>query len=185
MGSNGLYGDTPVSITVTITERRGWTAASTFVCTTAGTYSSAIDYLYNSSHYIQVSHAATNLTGAYASTIFDTTTSKQYLAYITADLTVIGTGSLWSDLLPNSSVLWSESLTTSRTWSEAFAPDAAPAITMKLQYGNTTELGSTLDRLEILSGIVTGRYFKAVVNIIDPQPSIYGIVQLPTIKLAT
>jgi hypothetical protein len=183
-GSNGLYGDSPVSITVTIPDRRGWTASSTFTATTAGTYSTAIDYLYNSSHYIQANHTS-GLAGSFASTIFDTTTSKQYLAYITADLTVIGTGSLWSDLLPTTATLWSESLTTSRTWSEAFAPDAAPAITMKLQYGDTTALGSTLERLEILSGIITGRYFKAVVNIVDPQPSIYGIVQLPVLKLAT
>ena len=176
----------PVSVSVTVPDPpRGYVVGATLTATTAGTYSTATDYLYNTSHYIQVTHSTAGLTGSYASTIFDASTSKQWLAYMQADFTVIGTGSLWSDLLPTTATLWSEALTTSRTWSEAFAPDAAPAVRMKINYGDTTALGSTLERMEILSGLVTGRYFKSIVSITDPQPSIYGIVQLPVLKLAT
>jgi hypothetical protein len=186
LGTNGLYGDTPVSVSVTVPDPpRGYVVGATLTGTTAGTYSTATDYLYNTSHYIQVTHSTAGLTGSYASTIFDASTSKQWLAYMQADFTVIGTGSLWSDLLPTTATLWSEALTTSRTWSEAFAPDAAPAVRMKINYGDTTALGSTLERMEILSGLVTGRYFRSIVSITDPQPSIYGIVQLPVLKLAT
>jgi hypothetical protein len=175
-----------VSVSVTVPDPpRGYVVGSTFTATTAGTYSTAIDYLYNSSHYIQVAHTTAGLVGSYASTIFDASTSKQWLAYMSADFTVIGTGSLWSDLLPTTATIWSASLTTVRTWDDAFSPEYAPAVRMKINYGDTTALGSTLERMEILSGLVTGRYFRSIVAITDPQPSIYGIVQLPVLKLAT
>jgi hypothetical protein len=185
LGTNGLYGDTPRSVSVVVPDPpRGWTVASTFEGTTAGACFDSTVYLYNSSNYIKVNHSSA-LTGSWESTIFDTSTAKEYLAYITSDYTVIGTGSLWSDIFPTTATKWSDVFTVSKTWADAFAPEQAPQIRMKLNYGNTTALGSTIERLEILSGLVTGRYFKSVISIIDPQPSIYGIVQLPTLKLAT
>jgi len=52
----------------------------------------------------------------------------------------------------------------------------------KLNYGDTSALGSTVERQEILSAIVSGRYFQVEISITDPGAAVNALVEHFTLK---
>jgi hypothetical protein len=51
-----------------------------------------------------------------------------------------------------------------------------------MNYGDTLPLSNMVEKLEILSGIVIGRYFQAEIEITDPTTEINAYVESITIK---
>ena len=65
---------------------------------------------------------------------------------------------------------------------EIFELIAAAKVTMTLKYGETNPPTSEVGQLEILSAIVTGRYFQIEIEIIDPSDAVHALVQNFTLK---
>jgi hypothetical protein len=55
-------------------------------------------------------------------------------------------------------------------------------VKIKINYGDTESLGSSVERMEILSAILTGRYFQVEIEITDPSAAVNALVQNFTMK---
>jgi len=140
---------------------------------------------YYSGPYVRNTHT-TGLVGVWRSPIWDATTNRTWLAYVDSSFVVLGGGNTWSAKFPTTSITWAAAgLNSTVRWSEWFAPSAAPAIRMQINYGPTTALGYTADRAEIMCAVVSGRYFQVETCVTDPDPTIYGMVRSPAIVLCT
>jgi len=182
-GQNGLYGDTPVSAYVSLADPPDhWSVAATsFGDYSSGTFNNTEVVSYSGENHLKCSHTAAELTGSYLSPVIDRGASGRYLAYILADALITGAGQTWADVVPGSTT-WAQ-LDISRRWREIFQPSAAPAIRMRLRYGDTNPPANVVDRLEILSAIVEGRYFQVEIEITDPDLTITGLISPYTLKL--
>jgi hypothetical protein len=143
---------------------------------TPGIHSNTSWVSYSGNDYLKCLHLHGNLTGVYTSEIFDLTSSDRYLVYILADIVVIGTGTTWSAQVA-SPVKWSDVSADTRSWADIFEPLQAPQVTMNLKYGDSSPPANTVRKMEILSTVVTGRYFQVEITIIDPTPNIYALVE--------
>lgn len=180
---NGLYGATPVSAYLTLAEPPDhWTVAETSAGDyTGGTFTNAEMVSYSGENHLKCSHTGGVLVGSYLSPVIDLGASGHFLAYILADPTVVGAGQTWDDVVPGSTT-WAQ-LDVSRRWREIFQPAAAPTIRMRLRYGDTSPPTNVVDRLEILSAIIEGRYYQVEIEITDPALTITGLVGPYTLKL--
>lgn len=188
LSNNGKYGASPQSASVDLQDPPdGWTVQSTQTSDySTGTHDNTEQTTYNSKYYLKCSHGSAGLSGTYKSSIFDLGASSRYLCYVLADIVVTGTGTTWEDVIPDNSLvstLWSDIDIANRTWAEIFALVAGPQVRMRLYYGNSSPPTSYVDRMEILSAIVTGRYFQVQIEITDPSPDIYALVEHFTLKL--
>ena len=193
-GTNGLYGDDPQSAAATISLPTGWTEYDTF----SDDYSDGTSNVFinveqvPATSQLKCSHedstAGVVLTGSYTSDIFDTGIAAQlYYMFIEAEITVIGPGSYWSDIVVDVNTLWSEVGITTRSWYEIFTVDEAPKVTMYIDYklleGDTT--WSEIKNAEILSALVIARYFRVRIEIEDPSNEIHAYVSSFDLKLHT
>lgn len=79
------------------------------------------------------------------------------------------------------STTWND-VGSTKTWNEIFEPSAAPSVSIKLLYGDTSPPTNEVSGLEILSAIVTARYYQVEITITDPTNEIYAYVQNFTLK---
>jgi hypothetical protein len=101
----------------------------------------------------------------------------EYLAYIRAEITVLGAGNTWDHQVPIP-YTWDQARASERTWLEIFTLTAAPSVSMKLKYGATNPPTSEVSRLEILSTVLTGfRYLQLEITITDPSEGINALVE--------
>ncbi|MHC4159726.1 MAG: hypothetical protein ACYSSO_11690 [Planctomycetota bacterium] len=139
--------------------------------------------IYNAHDYLRCRHQGGNLVGTYTSPVFDLGSAGRYLAYIVgqdtseADIVVVGFGTTWDAQVPVPTT-WENINVSTYTWTNIFALDQGPSVEMRLYYGQTSPPTNYLDKMEILSGIVTdARYFRVRITITDPAPEIYAYVE--------
>ncbi|HQP29942.1 MAG TPA: phage tail protein [Deltaproteobacteria bacterium] len=183
LGNNGQYGATPRSATVALIDPPdGWAVQSTQTCDySSGTHTNTERTTYNSEYYLKCSHTGGVLTGTYLSPVYDLGAVGRYLVYCLADQVVTGAGTTWNSQLP-SGATWNSINIATRRWNEIFELAAGPSIAIKLNYGDTSALGSTVERQEILSAIVSGRYFQVEISITDPGAAVNALVEHFTLK---
>lgn len=183
VSSNGQYGDTPRSAYVTLADPPDhWTVQATQAGDyTSGTFTNTQMVLYGGANYLKCSHTGGVLNGSYKSAVIDRGASGRYLAYILASMVVTGEGQRWADVVP-SGTTWA-TMGITRKWRDIFLPLAAPSVKMKLWYGDTNPPTNVVERMEILSAIVQGRYFQVEIEIIDPTLTVNALVEHFTLKL--
>jgi hypothetical protein len=191
LSNNNEYGATPRSASASLKDPPdGWTVQATETCdysSGTGTHDNTEETTYDEESYLKCSHDASeeSLTGTFTSEIYDRGSSERYLIYVLADIVVLGAGNTWDDVIPDDSVvstLWSEIGIDTRTWTEIFELTAGPQMKMRLKYGETSPPTNTVEKQEILSTIVTGRYFQVEIEIEDPSDAINALVQHFTLK---
>jgi len=137
---------------------------------------------YDATDYLKCSHNWGVLTGVYTSDIFDLLASGRYMVYIDAPVVVTGVGTTWDDIIPSPDT-WNNIDISNKTWSQIFELSAGPKVQISLLYGETSPPANEVKRLEILSTIVTGRYFQVKITIIDPSEAINALVKNFTMQL--
>jgi len=75
-----------------------------------------------------------------------------------------------------SSATWDD-VDVSRTWTQIFELTAGASVQITLKYGDTSPPAYEVEKMELLSGIVTGRYFQVEIKIIDPSDAINALVE--------
>jgi len=103
------------------------------------------------------------------------------MVYVLAAIVVTGAGTTWGDVIPPPDI-WTEIGITTRQWAEIFSLAAGPSVTMKLKYGETSPPTNEVEMMEILSAIVTGRYFQLEIVITDPSDAVNALVENFTMK---
>jgi len=185
LGTNGEYGATPVSASAELADPPdNWEVIHSNTCDyTAGDHDNteritADDY----TDWLKCSHAGGILTGTYLSPEYDIGSSERVLLYVQADVAVIGTGTTWDDRFP-SGTTWAEGGATTLSWAEIFELAVGPRIQMKVYYGGVSgALANEVERMEILSAIITGQYFQVEITITDPAADVNAYVEDFTIK---
>jgi len=152
------------------------------VCMVRGTFTNTQCYLYSQDPYIRCIDGV--LTGTYLTHIFDRGASNEYMIYELGDLVVVGSGTDWSSAIPGTTT-WSEIGLDTRTWVQIFSLTSAPAITMILKHGDASPPANDVDKFEILSTIVTARYYQVEITITDPSINLNALVEAPVVKFCT
>lgn len=128
----------------------------------------------------------TSLNARYTSPVYDLGSKQNYLAYILADITVLGAGTAWEDVFISGECWTWEELNVRRPWYQIFEMEEAPKVRMTLRWGDTSgELVNEAPRMEILSTMVNGRFFQLQIDIEDPSYGVYAMVGDYTIKLCS
>ena len=153
--------------------------------TTGGGYHDNTEHItYNAHDYLRCKHLHGQLVGTYTSPIFDTEiAADRYLAYVVgqdtseADIVVVGVGTTWDSQLPTPNT-WASVSADTNTWTNIFSLDAGPSVSIRLYYGETSPPTNYVDKMEILSAILTNaRYFQVKITITDPSLEIYAYVE--------
>ncbi|MBW2024366.1 MAG: hypothetical protein JRH08_00735 [Deltaproteobacteria bacterium] len=183
LANNGEYGDTPKQASASLQDPPdGWTVQHTEACDySSGTHNNTEQTTYNSEYYLKCSHSSGNLTGTYTSPVYDLGSSGRYMVYVLVDIVVTGAGTTWNDVIPPGTT-WDEIGISSKTWNEIFELNAGPQVKIKLKYGETNPPTNEVEKMEILSAIVTGRYFQVEIEITDPSDAVNVLVEHFTLK---
>ena len=179
LSNNGVYGATPRSAVVVLQEPPdGWAEQANDLCDYdgVGTHDNTEHVIYDANDYLKCSHTADVLTGVYLSPIYDLLASGRYLAYVLTEIAVTGAGTAWDDVMPDPDT-WADIGITTKTWAEIFELPAGPQVRIKLKYGDASPPASEVERQEILSAIVTGRYFQVEITIVDPSLAVNALVK--------
>jgi len=75
------------------------------------------------------------------------------------------------------STAWDDVGISTRSWSEIFELQSGPSVEMRLYYGNSDPPTSYVEKMEILSAIVTARYYRLWIKIVDPSTSVNALVE--------
>ena len=190
LSTNGRYGATPRSATVTLIDPPdSWVVQETFVCDydeSGDDHNNTEQTDYLGENYLKCSHGSGGLSGTYLSQIYDNGSSERFLAYVLADILVLGVGNTWDDVIPDNSIVattWDDIGISTRTWYEIFEMVDAGRISITLKYGATSPPTSEIKMMEILSAIVIGRYFQVEITITDPSDPITSLVENFELKL--
>ena len=75
-------------------------------------------------------------------------------------------------------------------WDNVFASTQAIRVAMKIQWGDaadpaTWDIAAEAKMMEILTTVATGRYFRFIITITDPDPNIYGLIDDVEFALCT
>lgn len=143
------------------------------------TFTNMEQYTYSGDSYIRCRHDGGVLTGTFTTEIYDIGASDRYLVYVLCDVVVIGGGTTWDDLAPPPTT-WDQMGNLS--WDAIFSLDAGPKVEISMLYGDTSPPTNRVEKLEILSAIVTGRYFQVEITITDPTPEVHAMVEEFTLK---
>ena len=200
-GTNDLYGENPQDTSVEVYIAYGWSSYTTFVDdytdSTSGQIFDNVEYIeYSGDDYLKCSHDTNSsyidttaginyLMGHYVSEEFDTgVAADTYYMYIDTEFITVGAGTTWGDLFTDStSDTWAE-VDADRSWKNMFEIDEAPQVNIRLWY--KAESGhdwNYVENAQILAGVVTGRYFKVEIYIIDPSININVYVKSYTLKI--
>jgi hypothetical protein len=182
-GNNGVYGTTPRFATITIPTAHGWSNLDSDTCDySTGNHDNTEQYEYDETLYMRCSHTSSVLEGTYTSPEYDLGSSQTVLAWIEADIVVIGAGTTWADKFP-SPTTWAEGMVATKSWGQIFELSEGPKVEMKIKAGTSSGVyTSFIEKAEILSGIVTGRYFQIEIKITDPNLNVYALVENCTLQ---
>lgn len=75
------------------------------------------------------------------------------------------------------STSWEDINIGSRNWAQIFELTEGPSVTMTLHYGTGATPTDTVEKLEILSAIVTAKSYQLEINITDPSSSITALIE--------
>lgn len=184
LANSGNYGLTPRSASAVLKDPPdGWTLQATETCdyNGVGTHDNTEYVVYDGGDYLKCSHTGGVLVGTYTSPIYDRGASGRYMVFCLVDIVVIGTGTTWDDQIPSPNI-WSSIGIDVKSWAEIFTLVAGPSVSMKLKYGETSPPTSEVVKMEILSAIVTGRYFQMEITITDPSAEINALVEEFSLK---
>jgi hypothetical protein len=145
-----------------------------------GWHNNTTQTTYGGAAYLRCAHVDGDLNGTYVSKIYDRGSSARYMVYILAAVVVSGGGTTWGDIAP-APMTWS-AVNVYRTWGEIFNMTASPQVKMRLKYGDTSPPSNIVEKLEILTAIVTGRYFQVEIEITDPSDEIAALVENFSLK---
>jgi hypothetical protein len=132
-------------------------------------------YSYSGDYYLKCSHDENVLTGTFKSPVYDRGSSARYMVYFLADIVVIGEGTTWDDVMPSPDK-WTDIGISTNRWIDIFEIPDGPSVNIRLYYGDTNPPTNYVDRLEILSAIVTARYFQIEITITDPNNQVNALV---------
>ena len=163
-----------------------------------GTHDNTEHIVYSGQDYLRCKHAGGNLTGVYTSEVFDIGAvegANRHLVYVVGeddaevDIAIVGAGTTWGDKFP-APTTWTEGGALTLSWAQIFSLDKAPRVSMRLYYGSTSPPTSYIDKMEILSGIISVpgdpiRYFRVRITIVDPNINVYAYVEAFDLKFAT
>jgi hypothetical protein len=182
--NNTKYSSNPVTAGATLSDPPdGWSVQHTRSDDySGGTHDNTEQITYDSEAYLKCSHTSGVLTGTYKSPVYDIGSVKRVLAYVLADVTVTGEGTTWADQVPDPTD-WTAINISERSWAEIFTLEEAPRVRMRIRYGETSSLGLMVERQEILTAIIEGRYFQVEIEITDPADTTNALVQNFTLKL--
>lgn len=186
-GTNGLYGTDPQSASATITDPVGWALNTSFTddyTGVSGTFNNTEHVIYAAEDYLQCTHSGGNLIGTYVSREFDTgVAADEYYMYLDAEIAVTGSGTVWTDVFTPTTT-WDDVGAPTKSWNEMFGVEEAPIVNIIIYHKDAGDwIEST--KAEILSAIVTARYFKVGIEITDPIDGINAKVEHFTLKLYT
>ncbi|MHA2069534.1 MAG: hypothetical protein ACXABY_34660 [Candidatus Thorarchaeota archaeon] len=103
--------------------------------------------------------------------------TDDYLAYIRADVTVLGAGNEWDDQVPIP-YTWNAVNADTETWLQLFTLTAAPNVSMKIKYGPTNPPTNEVSRMEIVSAVLNNfQYLQVEITITDPSEGITALVE--------
>ncbi len=181
-GTSTLWGNVPRSAVATLIDPPpGFTVAHTETDDfSTGTHDNTEQTTYNTEDYLAATRVGGSLSGNYKSPIFDLTEVGSYIMYVLADIAVIGQGTDWNSIAPDPTT-WTQ-LGLGMRWLELIELPAGPNVRMKVNYGETSGLGQTVERMEIMMASVNGRYFQIEIDITDPTAEVFALVQNLTIK---
>jgi len=147
---------------------------------TDGVHQNTEHVTYASDDYLTCSHGVTDywdLTGTFTSEVYDLGASGRYLVYLVADIVMTGAGTTWNDVVPSPQT-WEMLQVSTRNWTDIFQLDNGSIVAITLKYkANIGDAWSEVNKMEILSGIVTGRYFQVEITITDPSESVNALVE--------
>ncbi|MEW6670235.1 MAG: phage tail protein [Thermodesulfobacteriota bacterium] len=184
LSNNGSYGDTPRSAAVVLKDPPdGWAVQATEACNYngVGTHDNTEHTVYNLEDYLKCSHTGGVLSGTYLSPVYDRGAVARYMIYVLTEIVVTGAGTTWGDVIPDPNI-WDSIGISLKNWAEIFSLAAGPKVKIKLRYGETSPPTSVVERMEILSAIVTGRYFQVEIIIIDPSAAVNALVKAFSLK---
>lgn len=141
-----------------------------------GIHQNTIAVTYDFEPYLKCRHLHGLLTGSYTSPITDIGSVVRYLVYLIAKIAVTGVGNTWADQFP-APVKWNSVDVENITWAQLFDLDAAPNVNIELYYGDTSPPANSVGRLEILSTIVSARYWQIKITITDPTNEVHALVE--------
>ena len=154
-----------------------------------GSHNNTEHIVYDGTDYLRCKHQGGNLVGVYTSPVFDLGSADRYLAYIVgqniakSDIVVVGFGTTWDAQVPDPTT-WAQISVSTNTWTNIFALDRGPSVAVRLYYGAADPPTNYLDKMEILSGIVTdARYFRVRITITDPTPEVYAYIEKYYLRL--
>jgi len=199
-GTNGLYGTTPQTATVTVAVPKGWSSYTSFVDdyldSTSGqvfvntehlTY--AVDDYLECSHdpaYIDSTAVTSYLNGYYISEQFDNGIAADlYYTFVDTEIVTVGAGSTWDDLfLDSTSSTWADVNANTRTWQDMFEVGEAPQVTIRIWYKATLgDAWSYIENAQILASVVIARYYRVEINVTDPADNVHAYVKNYTLNL--
>ena len=108
------------------------------------------------------------------------------MIYIEVDIVISSAQNTWNGIVVDSNTTWDEINISTRNWTDIFTISEAPIVKMFIDYKSLIgDSWSTMNNAEILSSIMTGRYFRVRVEITDPSDEIHAYVENYTLKLYT
>lgn len=186
-GTNGLYGDDPVTADVSTHVPKGWSAYTTFTddfTDGSATFLNTEHYSYNSADWLKCSHSIT-LSGGYTSIEFDTATAAAtYYVYVDTETTTLGVGTTWNSVLSNETLTWNDIDAENRSWKDIFEVEEAPKLYIRVFYKEEAAHDwSYIESAQVLAGVVKARYFKVEIKIEDPSAATNLLVKEYTLRL--
>jgi hypothetical protein len=100
-----------------------------------------------------------------------------YLAYVLAEITVLGAGTTW-DAQVGDPTTWNDVTASGKSWLQIFTLTEAPVVDITLKYGNNNPPENEAKRMEILSTVISDfRYIQVEITITDTGPGIRTLVE--------
>ncbi|MDA3834920.1 MAG: phage tail protein [Spirochaetales bacterium] len=186
LSTNGLYGSYPQTAYASLSDPPGgWTVIATQSYDySTGTFDNTEATVYDASPYLKCSHTLGVLSGKYTTPIYDIGSVAERLFYALADVVITGTGTTWNSKFAVGAT-WNELGIDALSWREIFELSEAPQIKMALLYGETSPPTFRAEKMEILSTVVTARYFQLEIEITDPIAGMNALVEAVQLKFAT
>ena len=182
--NNGIYGNSPASASAALADPPpGYTVTNTETGDySTGTHSNTEATTYNTEEYLKCSHTGDVLTGTYKSVVFDRGAVAEYLVYCLADIVVLGGGTTWDDHFPDGTT-WNQG-NIDRRWMDIFLLTEAPQVKMAVNYGDAAVTENTVNKIELMTAIISGRYFQLEIEITDPSTATNALVEHFELKFA-
>lgn len=180
LANNGQMGTVPRSASVSLPEPPvGWTISSTHALDfAAGSFGNMEVVTHSGLPHLRCSHADGNLAGVWTGPIINLGSVAQRICYAMTGWLLLGVATTWEGVFTGA---WQD-IGPNRPWQQVFETGAVPGVRMRVEYGDTAALGKVMERMEILSAVLPGQYFRLVIEITDPQPNMHTYIEPATLK---